>query len=350
MRVAAFALALLAATSSRASSVSDEISPSGTQSTPQNPRSGSLSNLMAASIDVGEQWTVSATAQITLEAPTPAPAGAAFDDRGGTVTDFSASLDWEATDNWTLGFTLDLSPESTISSNAQVPLQSGTGDALIRATSSNASIELLAAYDTAGISDLEWSFTGAIGIGRFETMQRLAAAQRSDGTNLSTADLRTECSPLRSRCHALMPAIDGLSDELRSARISGGALATIRADTDVGVNADYYAYADDPANVGVFPIAAVGRFGAGAPIAPLRWLVRPVVAHRFGVFSLKLWAQAGQYVADVGQGTAGLGLKAQYRLSRSFRTWISASGQRDVASSGQVSRTGVLALGAAYRF
>ena len=55
-------------------------------------------------------------------------------------------------------------------------------------------------------------------------------------------------------------------------------------------------------------------------------------------------------MADVGQGTAGLGLKAQYRLSRSFRTWITASGQRDVAASGQVSRTGVLALGAAYRF
>jgi len=350
MRLAASTLALLAATSARASSVSDEISASGTQSTVQNPRSGSVSNFMAASIDVGDRWTVSATARITLETPTPAPAGAAFDDRGGTVTDFSAGLDWEATENWTLGLTLDLSPESTISSNAQVLLQAGTGDALIRATSSNASVELLAAYDTAGVSDLEWSFTGAIGLGRFQTMQRIDAAQRSDGTALQSSDLRSECAPLRSRCHALLPAIDGLSDELRSARISAGALATFQADTDVGVNADYYVYADDPANVGVFPIAAVGRFGAGAPIAPLRGLVRPMVAHRFGAFSLKLWGQGGRYVTEVGQGTAGVGLKAQYRLSHSFRAWISASGQRDVAASGQVSRTGVLAVGVAYRF
>jgi hypothetical protein len=350
MRLAACALALLAAGSSRGSSVSDEISASGTQSTVQNPRSGSFSNLLGATVDLGEQWTLNATALVTLESPTSAPAGAAFADRGGTVTDFSAGVDWEATDNWTLGFTVDVSPQSTISSNARVPLTTGTGDALIQATSSNASVELLAAYDTAGISDLEWLFTGNITLGRFETVQRIAAAQRADGTSLSEADLRTECSPLRSRCHPLLPAIDGLSDELRSARISAGALATVQTHTDLGLTADYYLYPDDPANVGVFPIAAVGRFGAGAPIAPLQWLVRPEVAHRFGAFSLKLWGQAGRYVAEVGQGTAGLGLKAQYRFSRSFRAWISARGQRDVASSGQVSRTGLLALGAAYRF
>jgi hypothetical protein len=350
MRLAACALALLAAGSSRASSVSDELGASGTQSTAQNPRSGSFGNLLAASIDLGEHWTLNAAALVTVESPTPAPAGAAFADRGGTVTDFSAGVDWEAADNWTLGLTVDVSPQSTISSDARIPLAAGPGDALIRATSSNASLELLAAYDTAGISDLEWFFTGAISLGRFETVQRITAAQRADGSSLSEADLRSECSPLRSRCHALLPAIDGLSDELRSARISAGALATVQAQTDVGLTADYYLYADDPANVGVFPIAAVGRFGAGAPIAPLRWLVRPEVAHRFGAFSLKLWGQAGEYVADVGQGTAGLGLKAQYRFSRSFRAWISARGQRDVANSGQVSRTGLLAVGAAYRF
>jgi hypothetical protein len=342
--------ALLAATAARASSIRDEISVSGSQSTSQNPRSGSFSNLLAASIDVGEDWSVNAGAQITVEAPTPAPPGTAFGDRGGTVTNFSGGFDWEATDHWTFGFAFDVSPESTVSSNASVTLQDGGGDALVRATSSNASVELLAAYDTAGISDLEWSFTGAVSLGRFETTQRIAAAQRSDGTALTTADLRTECSPLRSRCHALVPAIDGLSDELRSARISGSALATIGGDTDLGVAADYYAYFDDPGNVGVFSIGAAGRFGAGAPIAPLRWLVRPELTRRFGALSLRLSLQAGQYEPQVGQRTAGLGLKAQYRFSRSFRVWVSASGQRDVAWSGEVSRTGFLALGAAYRF
>ncbi len=113
---------------------------------------------------------------------------------------------------------------------------------------------------------------------------------------------------------------------------------------------DYYGYVDDPATVGLFSTAAVGRFGAGAPIAPLRWLVRPEVAHRFGDFSLKGWAQVGQYVPEAGQGTAALGAKAQYKFSRSFRMWVSATGQRDEDSSGAISRTGILSFGGAYRF
>ncbi|HKC60153.1 MAG TPA: hypothetical protein VKB92_08715, partial [Myxococcales bacterium] len=131
---------------------------------------------------------------------------------------------------------------------------------------------------------------------------------------------------------------------------SASALAIIARDTDAGVSLDYYGYVDDPATVGLFSTAAVGRFGAGAPIAPLRWLVRPEVAHRFGDFSLKGWAQVGQYVPEAGQGTAALGAKAQYKFSRSFRMWVSATGQRDEDSSGAISRTGILSFGGAYRF
>jgi hypothetical protein len=351
MRIAAFAAALLAAAAARGSSVSDEVSVGGTQTTPQNPRSGSVSNLLTSSFDLGERWTVSAGAQVTLESPTPAPAGSAFGDLGGTVTDFSAGVDWEATDSWTFGVTLDVSPESSIGSVARFPVQGRPTDVLIRAASSNASVELLAGYDTAGSSDLEWSFTGGITFGRFRTNQRIEAAQHSDDrTDVSLAELRAQCAPEGSRCRALVPAIDGVADELRSARISAGVLATVQADTDLALDVDYYGYADDPANVGVFAIGTAGRLGEGAPIAPLRFLVRPQAAHRFGALSLKLWAQAGEYVPGVGQGTAGVGARAQYKLSRAFRTWISASGQRDVDASGQVTRSGRLALGVGYRF
>jgi hypothetical protein len=118
----------------------------------------------------------------------------------------------------------------------------------------------------------------------------------------------------------------------------------------VGLSADYYAYFDDPANVGIFSLGSVGRFGAGAPIAPLRFLVRPEVTHRLGPWSLRLWVAAGEYVAKVGQGTASIGTKVQYRFTRAFRMWISATGQRDVGSTGEVSRSGWISLGAAYRF
>ncbi len=350
MRLAPCACALLVATSARASSVSDEISIAGTQSTPQNPRAGNVSDLLSASVDLGESWTVNASARITVEVPTPAPTGA-FPDRGGTVTDFSASADWDATDNWTLGVTVDISPESTIGSDVRLRVQDRPTDVLLQATTSINSLEMLATYDTAGISDLEWFFTAGLSVSRIETVQRIAGARHADdGSSVSLADLRTSCAPLRSGCLALVPAIDGLSDVLRYARASAGALATVRGDTDVGVSADYYGYFDDPAGVGVFTTATVGRFGTSAPIAPLRYLVRPEVTHRFGAFSVKGWVQAGRYVPEAGQGTAALGAKAQYKLSRTFRMWVSAAGQRDEDLSGAISRTGILALGAAYRF
>jgi hypothetical protein len=355
MRFAALISAVLVAGAARASSIRDEITVGGAQSTAQNPRAGSLSNLLGVSIDVGENWTVSGTAQVTLEASTPAPAGSGFTDRGGIVTAFSVGVDWEATDNWIFGVTVDVSPQSTITTDARffVPDQQGDetrADALLRAASSNLSAEFFTSYDTAGFSNLEWSFTGSVALSRFETVQHIDGARRQNGTVLTNTELRNLCASTSSSCYGYLPAIEGLSDQLRSVRLALGAFATIATDTDVGVSADYYGYFDDPANVGVFSIAAVGRFGAGAPIAPLRYLVRPEVTHRIGPLSLRLWIQAGEYVANVGQGTASLGARAQYRFSRAFRMWIGATGQRDVGTNGEVSRSGWLSLGAAYRF
>jgi hypothetical protein len=348
--------ALLLAQVARASSIRDEVTVGGTQSTPQNPRAGSLSNLIGGFVDVGEDWSISGSAQITLEEPTPAPSGSGFGDRGGTVTAFSLGVDWEPSDNWTFGVTVGLSPDSTITSDArfQVPISIGSTqtsrvDALIAAASSNVSGEFVATYDTAGFSDLEWSFTGAFALSRFETTQQIEGARRANGTTLSNTELRDLCSGARS-CSPYLVAIDGLSDELRSARFSLSALATISTDTDLGLSADYYKYFDDPANVGVFSIASVGRFGAGAPIAPLRFVVRPEFTRRVGPWSVRLWVQAGEYVAGVGQGTQSIGVKLQYKFTRVFRMWIGAIGQRDVGTNGDVSRSGWLSLGAAYRF
>jgi len=135
---------------------------------------------------------------------------------------------------------------------------------------------------------------------------------------------------------------------LRYARVSASALAIIARDTDVGLDLDYYGYADDP--VGILNPATAGRTGTTAPLAPLRYLVRLGATHRFGDFSLRGWVQGGEYVPEAGEGTASLGVKAQYKFSRAFRMWISATGQRDEDPTGAVSRTGILALGAGVRF
>lgn len=319
MRLAPLASALLAAAAARASSVSDEISVAGTQSTPQNPSAYNVSNLLSGTVDVGEAWTASLSARVTVFVPTPARTGVVLD-RGGTVTDFSAGLDWNATDNWTFGITLDVSPESTVVRDARLRVQGRTTDVLVQTTTSIASLEMLAGYDTDGGSDLEWSFTAAVGLSRLETREQL------------------------------VPAIGGASGVLRYARISGSALATVERDTDVSLDFDYYGYADNPASVGAFGTAAASRTGTSAPLAPLQYLVRLGATRRFGALSLRGWVQGGSYVPEAGGDTASLGVKVQYKFSQSFRMWISATGQRDEDPPGALSRTGLVALGAGYRF
>jgi len=342
MRLAGFASALLVAAAANASSVSDQVTVGSTRATAQTPRSDSISNLLRGSFDLGESWTFSADVQITFGQGAPGPSGTpiSFQEGGGTVADFSASLDWEATDNWTLGGTIGISPQSTTSTVAPVTvIDPSTGrpanaDGLLRVTNDSAYAELLAGYDTAGFSNLEWSFTGAVALNRFETLQRLEAAQLDRGRLIPLNEVRA-------------------SAELRWARLSGGATATLFTDTDLTLNLDYYAYADDPRTAGYFSVggtARSGTVGAGIPIAPLHYLLRPEVTHRFGDFSLRLWAQAGRYMPGTGQGTAGAGLKAQYRFARWFRMWAGVGGQRDVDASSQSTLSGVFTLGAAYRF
>ena len=137
---------------------------------------------------------------------------------------------------------------------------------------------------------------------------------------------------------------------LDSQRLSGSATAVVSQDTDLTLSGDYYVYDQDPAQVGYYSIAAVGRLGNGLPIAPLQFTVRPEVAHRWGAFSAKIWLQGGRYVAGAGQSTGGGGVRLQYKFSKVFRLWVSGSGQRDVDEQGAETKSGTLALGAGYRF
>src|SRR5205085_7319885 len=86
---------------------------------------------------------------------------------------------------------------------------------------------------------------------------------------------------------------------LDSERFSANVSATLFTDTDVTLSGDYYVYQQNPAQVGFFTLVAAGR-GAGVPIAPLRYEVRPEVVHRFGDLSARLWVQAGEYVPGTG--------------------------------------------------
>jgi hypothetical protein len=352
------ALVLISA-SSRGAGITDEASVNTTSPTPGNPRSGSISDSLRATFDIDENWSVLAGALITLEESTPAPAGAAFGDRGGLVSSFSGGGEYHPGDNWVFALSGDFSPKSTQRFGTQLNITTATGadstaDALLRARSSSADLQLSAEYDSAGDSSVEWSLTGGIQLAHLSTDQRIVALQEANGTVATTAEILKYCET-HTCSKALLQVIGPMpAATLDSARLSIGGTLTLLEDTDVTINADYYAYEQDPAQIGYFSVGSTGRMeiggGSGVPIAPLRYLVQPELTERIGDFSLRLWFRAGRYVSGAGQTTRGLGAKLQYKLTKAIKMWASASWQRDLDAENDVSISKTFAFGVGYKF
>src|SRR5205085_7856287 len=111
---------------------------------------------------------------------------------------------------------------------------------------------------------------------------------------------RRVCQPLDA--HATIP--------LDSQKLSLSATAIVLVDTDLTLSGDFYHYEQDPNSL---PFPSLTQIGMGLPIAPLEWLARGEVAHRFGDAQVKLYVQGGRYEPGTGDTTRALGVKLQYR-------------------------------------
>jgi hypothetical protein len=347
---------LIAATAAQASSITDEVVVNSTQSTSSNPRAGSLGDSLHANFDLTPRWGLTAGAMLTLEGQTPGT-GNEFGTSTSTVSLFSLGADFIASDQWTIGASVSGSPQSTLFAGSSFTGPNPKGvevlvNALVRSETSELSAALDLAYDTNGDSDLEWSFGGAVTFTHLSTDQTITEA-RFAGTSgdVSASQILAACARSGPRCvRGLQTALHETPADLDSQRFSANATATVQRDTDVTLSFDYYHYDEDPAEIGFFSLVEAGHAGLGVPIAPLHYLVKPEIQHRFGDLSLRLWLQAGRYEQGTGNTTAGAGLRAQYRFSRAFRLWVTVSGQRDVDESDNATRSGGLAFGAGYRW
>jgi hypothetical protein len=333
------------------SSVSDELSVGTTQSTQANPRAGSVSDALNATFELNDQFSIGAGAVLTLEGKTPAASRGEFPTSGSAIALLSLGLDWDPNDHVS---TQQLGTQLTITdaNGASTPL-----NARLVAQSANASLAFDVGYDTAGDSNLEWSFDAGLTGSHYTTTQNIDLI-RLKGAAYDPAQLVTYCGTHKKGQNACSPALlQVLKDQpatLDSLRTSLGVTSTIYTDTDVTLGGDFYSYSQDPSTVGIFSVGESGKQnisgGTGVPIAPLRYLIRPDVVHRFGDLSVKLWVQAGEYVSGTAQTTSGIGAKVQYKFTKTFRMWVTAGGQKDVDSSGTDSNSGNLGLGAGYRF
>ena len=170
----------------------------------------------------------------------------------------------------------------------------------------------------------------------------------------TAAQISDYCNTTKKCGKALLSVLRETPSELDSERVSASVTAIVEQDTDLTLSGDYYHYEEDPTQVGFFSVATAGRTlvtgGNGVPIAPLRYLLRPEVVHRFGDFSAKLWVTTGRYVTGAGDSTSGIGLKLQYKFTRKFRMWATVGGQRDTDEAGNETRSGSFAMGGGYRF
>lgn len=334
------------ASAARADSVSNEIFVNGGQSTDASPRSSIFTDALRASFDLGEDWTVSGGLSLTLQG-----ASTQFGDRGSAVSLFTAGVDWSATDNLTLGLTLEGSPKSTQYAGTVIGLRNGgsesVADAELRSESSRLGTGIDLSWDTLGGSNLEWSFDLGLDFLRYDIDQGISTVR----SQLNPQQIRQQAAayclvhPRQPYCAVGLQGAVTLDFE----RISATLLATLFLDTDVALSGDFYVYNQDPAQIGYFGVASQGR-GANLPIAPLQYLVQPEVLHRFGDFSARLWVQAGEYVTGTGYGTAGVGVKLQYRFTKAWRAWVTAAGQRDVDAGQNATRSGTISVGAGYRW
>ena len=251
----------------------------------------------------------------------------------------------------------NFSPKSANLSGTTLDYQSGgkstTLDAELRAISSSANAGLSFNYDTAGDSNLEWTFSlGATGA-HLDTDQVVTQVQLRNGQSISKAGLNSYCTSNPKACpKTLRSALKERDYTLDSLQMSAGAMATLFEDTDLGVTFDRWVYDQDPTEVGYFSLTGQKGFsgGGGVPIAPMKSDVRVDLTHRFGALSVKVNGSVGGYVDGTGGGTYGGGVKVQYKLGKQLRLWLTLAARHDVDDSGadSVSRSG--ALGAGLRF
>jgi len=354
MQKAAALLLLAIATSARANSVTNELFVNGTQSSETYPGSSVFTDSLNASFDLNDDWTLFGGASVTLLSGTDLATAAGFEQGSSPVARFNAGADWAVDDHWTLGLTLDLAPGSTQFGVASVPATSTTSqvEAEVRSEASELGAAFDVSWDSLGRSDLEWSFMGGFGFSHSAITQSIPLVRSASGQTVTPAQFTQRyCAAhprIKNCAQNLTDAFSGTEKPVDAERFSAGATATVFLDTDFSLLADFYVYNEYP---GVLDTRlAMLSGGAGLPIAPLQYLIRPEVLHRFGKLSAKVWFEGGEYVSGTGRDTEALGIKVQYRISKAFRAWVTASGRRDVDDRGVATGSGTVSFGAGYRW
>jgi hypothetical protein len=341
-------LVLVGVSGARAHSISNEAAIGATQDTPGNPHGMNVSDQLTARFDLDEDWVLKMGAGLTYESATAPPVGAHFGTTEAQVASFLAGVEWDVTPR--INFYVEglLSPRASqsLDSSLQYVIGGVTTTSDIKLNNSTSTVgALLGVSVMLGGEEIEGlAFGGLLLDGNlswtgYSTEQKLQAIY-SAGTNapVSAATIRALCrlavtTAQKRLCQALQPALKGGDDSLNQFRIGLGAVQPLGQDTDLGLSGAYYAYDQDPAAVGFFTARVTTlhldtTLGAGMPLAPQRYTIRPQLEHRIGIVSVGFWYQFTQYASAEGYANS-IGARIQVTLDRFWKLWLAGSMQFD---------------------
>lgn len=341
-------LVLVIAPGARAHSISNEVAVGATQDTAGNPHGTNISDQLTARFDLNEDWVLKMGGAFTHEGSSAPPAGAYFATSSAQVASFLVGAEWDATPRINLYGEGIVSPRAsqTFDSTLQYATALGTTTDDIRLNNSTSTIGatlglsvMVGGVELDGLAFGGLLLDADVGWTAFSTEQKVGAIY-SDRTEkpVSAATIRSLCklavtAAQKQVCAALQPVLKGGEDTLNQFRFSLGAIQPLGRNTDLGLSGAYYAYDQDPATVGFFTARVTllhldTTLGAGMPLAPPRYTVRPQVEQRLGVVSIGLWYQFTQYASDEGYAN-GVGARVQVNLGRFWRVWLAGSLQFD---------------------
>ena len=333
---------------------------------PSARRTAQVGYALDAAFDFGRGLTLDLGLGITWLQDPDTPLRRQTGQRSQAVLDLSAAVLWEASEHLALGLAGGFSPRSRVIADSLIAYTGPSGspttaEGIVVARSSSQSAELVLSWDTAGDSDFETGVDLGVMARHYHTEQELAALQGPDGQPITPDDLLQlliqECpghglgnTPCKRQLLGLLRRQPGALTQLA---LRGSVAETLWLDTDVGLAGRWYTYDRDPTEVGFFRLAAAGgagaEFGAGIPMAPLAWSIRPWLAHRFGGLLVRGWWEHGAYVQHLGwQDT--FALRVQHRFSRALRAWVAGSVQRDRDLEAGAATISSVAIGAMIRW
>jgi hypothetical protein len=363
-RALAALVALLAAPAARAlgagagqSDVSDELVLGVGPAAPQQPRTGSLSNAVAANLALDQALTLRLAADGTWVMPTSSSTAGRLGSRGALAWLFAAGLDWDPTPHWSGSLGVSLSPRSSLVADFRVPFSRALAAAVARtfaeaaleSRSSSLGADLAVGWDS-GDGAYETSVEARVAVTSFDVQQRIAEVRYQDQV-LEPAEVAAFCGTHRCSQQA-RALLRGTADGLVQAEFGLAASETFPSETTVELSGSAFVYDKDPTRIGFYSLLAAARdlpAGGGLPLAPVAWTLRPRVEQRLGIVRVAAWYEREAYVSGEGHGDR-LGARVTVRLGPAWRVWASATAERDVDEAGEALGFYTAGLGVRYRF